>query len=194
MTNQRSSAQVKRRSMLLALAALPFAVACASTPRAVSASTPIPTAAVPSGMYAVVADASQVPSTDPVRNYRTLRYDPKMADSESTEPVQLVTVETHSFVPLILGAAPEPTQQENGSILLSVALSPKYIKTLADFTRAHLGERVALVLDGEVVSTHKIRTVIEGGRMQITRCDDHACQRILSKLATSWQEQAAPQH
>jgi hypothetical protein len=194
MTNQRSSSQVKRRSMLLALATLPFAAACASTPRAVSSSIPIDTAAVPSGMYAVVADASQLPSKDPARSYQTLRYDPKMADAESTEPVQLVTVETHSFVPLILGAAPEPTKQENGSILVSVALSPKYIKTLADFTRAHLGERVALVLDGEVVSTHKVRTVIEGGRMQITRCDDHACQRILSKLATSWQEQAAPRH
>jgi len=194
MTNQRSSSQVKRRSMLLALATLPFAVACASTPRAVSSSIPIDTAAVPSGMYAVVADASQIPAKDPARSYQTLRYDPKMADAESIEPVQLVTVETHSFVPLILGAAPEPTKQENGSILVSVALSPKYIKTLADFTRAHLGERVALVLDGEVVSTHKIRTVIEGGRMQITRCDDHACQRILSKLATSWQEQAAPRH
>lgn len=194
MTNQRSSWQVKRRSVLLALASLPFAVACASTPREVPASSPIATATVSSGMYAVVAEGSKVPSTDQAHSYQTLRYDPKMADSESTEPVQLVTVETRSFVPLILGAAPEPTKQENGSILVSVALSPKYIKTLADFTRTHLGERVALVLDGEVVSTHKIRTVIEGGRMQITRCDDHACQRILSKLATSWQEQSAPQH
>lgn len=194
MTNQRSSSQVKRRSVLLAFATLPFAVACASPPRPAPASIPIDAAAVPSGLYAVVADAPQVPSKDPARSYQTLRYDPKLADAESTEPVQRVTVETQSFVPLILGAAPEPTKQENGRILVSVALSPKYIKTLADFTRAHLGERVALVLDGEVVSTHKIRTVIEGGRMQITRCDDHACQRILSKLATSWQEQAAQQH
>jgi len=194
MTNQSSSLQVKRRSMLLALATLPFAIACASTPRAVPASIPVDAATVPNGIYAVVADAPQVPTRDPARSYQTLRYDPRMADSESTEPVQLVTVETHSFVPLILGAAPEPSKQENGSILVSVALSPKYIKALADFTRAHLGERVSLVLDGEVVSTHKIRAVIEGGRMQITRCDDRACQRILSKLATSWQEQAAPQH
>ena len=194
MTNQRPSSQVKRRSVLLAFATLPFSVACASPPRPAPASIPNDAAAVPSGLYAVVADAPQVPSKDPARSYQTLRYDPKMADSESTEPVQRVTVETQSFVPLILGAAPEPTKQENGRILVSVALSPKYIKTLADFTRAHLGERVALVLDGEVVSTHKIRTVIEGGRMQITRCDDHACQRILSKLATSWQEQAAQQH
>ena len=63
-----------------------------------------------------------------------------------------------------------------------MALASQYTQTLTDFTRLHLGQRVTMVLDNEVMSTHKVRTVIEGGKMQITRCDEHACQRILSKL------------
>jgi hypothetical protein len=29
---------------------------------------------------------------------------------------------------------------------------------------------------------HKVRSVIDGGRMQITRCRDNACELIRSKL------------
>jgi hypothetical protein len=36
--------------------------------------------------------------------------------------------------------------------------------------------------DGEIVTLHKIRTVVTGGKLQITRCTDDACVVIRAKL------------
>jgi preprotein translocase subunit SecD len=66
--------------------------------------------------------------------------------------------------------------------MLSVTLSREQVKPLEDFTRAHLGGSVAILLDGEVISKHKVRAVVEGGRLQITRCGDNACDVLLAKL------------
>ena len=178
-----SASLLSRRRSLLALAVVLLSLGCTgprSESRGSGTSAPVK---VDNGLYAVIGEPIAAPQAPDQPNQRQLRYDPRMADSESTEPVQFVTVETSSYVPLILATAPEHTTQDDGRILISVALAPQHIQTLAAFTRSRLGQRVALVLDGEVMSTHKVRTAIEGGRLQITRCDAHACQRILSKLA-----------
>lgn len=39
-----------------------------------------------------------------------------------------------------------------------------------------------MVVDGEIVSLHKIRRVITGDKLQITRCTDNACEVIRAKL------------
>jgi hypothetical protein len=39
-----------------------------------------------------------------------------------------------------------------------------------------------MVVDGEIVTVHKIRSIITGGKVQITRCTDNACEVIRSKL------------
>lgn len=176
-----------RHRGLLALAVVLLSLGCAGAPAQSGGPGPRALAKVPNGMYAVVGEPTPVPRAQDLPSQRQLRYDPRLADSQSTEPVQFAIVETSGFVPLILATAPEHTIQDDGRILISVALATPHIQTLADFTRAHLGQRVALVLDGEVMSTHKVRTIVEGGRMQITRCDEHACQRILSKLVDSYQ-------
>jgi len=168
--------------MLGLLATLPLAVGCPA--QHVVLRAPVLEGAIPNGMYVVLGEPYEVPRSVALpAGQRQLRYDPRMTDSASTEPMQWVVVETADYVPLILATAAEHTTQENGHILISVTLAKQHVTALAEFTRSHLGNRVALVLDGEVMSAHKVRTVIEGGRMQITRCDEHACQRILSKLA-----------
>ncbi len=186
MTNRSSRSVSTRRGVLCFLVTLPLAVGCTGTSTARRAATSGTADKVPSGMYAVVGEPYEAPRSDALSaGQRQLRYDPRMADTESTEPTLWVMVETADFVPLILATAADHTTQENGRILISVALAQPYIAKLAEFTRTHLGNRVALVLDGEVMSCHKVRTVIEGGQMQITRCDQRSCQRILSKLAES---------
>jgi hypothetical protein len=39
-----------------------------------------------------------------------------------------------------------------------------------------------LVVDGQIVTLHKIRSVVTDGKLQITRCTDDACQVIRAKL------------
>jgi preprotein translocase subunit SecD len=66
--------------------------------------------------------------------------------------------------------------------VLSVGLSTDQVAALEAFTRERVGKRAAIVLGEEIVSIHKVLEVIDGGTMQITRCTDDACRRILSKL------------
>jgi len=69
-----------------------------------------------------------------------------------------------------------------GKSILSVSLARKNVERTEAFTRAHLGGKVAMVIDGEIVTLHKIRSVITGGKLQITRCTDNACEVIRAKL------------
>jgi len=57
------------------------------------------------------------------------------------------------------------------------------VKRAEAFTRAHQGGRMAMVIDGEIVTLHKVRSVITDGKVQITRCTDNACEVLRSKLA-----------
>ena len=134
------------------------------------------------GAYAIQSETPlpSDPCGSPLQNTRV--YDPKRADPTSDGERRYVTVDTTSFVPLVLAAPPESREQPDGRRMLEVALAQENVKKLEDFTREHLGGRIAVVLDDEIVSVHKIRTVIEGGRFQITRCTDRACDRILAKL------------
>ncbi len=169
---------IRRRTALLTLLALPLLPSCLGG-KQVTTAPPLA-----NGIYPALGDPTEAPAIGLPAGQRSLRYDPKLADSASQDPVTYVTVDTKDFIPLVLSKAPESQRQQDGRLLVGVALADAYKKPLADFTRAHLNQRIALVLDGEVMSTHKVRTVIEGGQIQITRCDDHACEKILSKLVT----------
>lgn len=167
---------IARRTLLLSLAALPLVAACSGKKGASSS------ASLPNGIYPALGEPLAAPPSSLPPGQTSLRYDPRLADSASTDPVTYVTVDTKDFIPLILRKAPASQRQDDGRLLVAVELAEPYVKPLAEFTRNHLNQRIALVLDGEVMSCHKIRTVIEGGQIQITRCDDHACEKILSKL------------
>jgi hypothetical protein len=140
-------------------------------------------ARIPNGLYAVLGEGSSRAEvrTDSIPNI-VLLYDGKYVDSSQTASPSYVALDTASFVPLILEGSPTADKGGNGRTLLGVTLSRKYIKTLEGFTKAHLGGSVAIVLDGEIITMHKIRSVISGGKIQITRCYDNACEILLSKL------------
>jgi hypothetical protein len=38
-------------------------------------------------------------------------------------------------------------------------------------------------LDGELVTVRKVRSLIREGKMQMTRCDDSACEALRARLA-----------
>lgn len=138
---------------------------------------------VQNGFYSVLSERSsrEEARTDSLPNI-VLLYDGKYVDSSQTTSPSYVALDTTSFVPLIIEGAPTAKKDGNGRTLLGVSLSKKYIKTLENFTKAHLGGRVAIVLDGEIITMHMIRSVISEGKVQITRCYDNACEVLFSKL------------
>jgi preprotein translocase subunit SecD len=64
----------------------------------------------------------------------------------------------------------------------SLTRSEEAAADLERVSREHLGQTVALVVDGEVVTMHKIRSVISDGKVQVTRCTDNACQYLYTRL------------
>ena len=57
---------------------------------------------------------------------------------------------------------------DNGGWALTLDLNARDTKTFADWTTDHTGERLAIVVDGEVVVAPTIQGAITGGEVQIT--------------------------
>ena len=112
-----------------------------------------------------------------------LTYDRrKYSDVPPNEPLTYVAIDPKDYVPLIIEGTPEMKSDGQGKSVLTVSLTRKNAERAEVFTRAHLGGRIAMVVGGEIVTLHKIRSVVTGGKVQITRCTDHACEVIRSKL------------
>jgi preprotein translocase subunit SecD len=87
------------------------------------------------------------------------------------------------FVPLLINGKPlEDKEEGSNKPRLQLTLEDEQIEPLKQFTDTNLGKTVAIVIGGEVVSTHKIRTAITGGRLQITRCTKHGCETLYTRL------------
>jgi hypothetical protein len=148
-----------------------------------NAAQPVP-ATLADGMYAVTAEATTRDSLQVAGSpCIVLRYDRKYTDSDLDSPPEYLAIDPSSYVPLILAGPPDAKKDERGWTMLSVTLRHEHVQALETFTRAHLGGKVAMILDGEVISKHKIRSVIADGRLQITRCGDNACEVLRAKLA-----------
>jgi len=135
------------------------------------------------GVYAVLAEGATPEEARAARaSSRVLRYDAKYSEADRNQPPRYIALDTASFVPLTLEGPPEAGKSDRGWTTLSVTLERKQVKPLEDLTRTHLGGRVAIVLDGEIITLHKVRSVITDGKAQITRCSDDACRKLLLKL------------
>ena len=115
--------------------------------------------------------------------HAVLVYDRQYSELDKNEPPKYVAIDTSFFVPLVMAGSPDTQVDDRGWTLLSVTLAREYVKTLEEFTRVPLNGKIAIVLGGEIITMHKVRTVLRDGRAQITRCSDDACQTSLLKLA-----------
>lgn len=65
---------------------------------------------------------------------------------------------------------------------VSFEFAPEAAEALADATELNVGGRMAIVLDGQVVTAHKIKTRIEGGKVSVSCCAPEACARLQEVL------------
>lgn len=93
-----------------------------------------------------------------------------------------VVVSKNSFVPIILASEPVKSNDQTGKPKLEISLAEDQIKPLEKFTTDNVMKSVAIVIGGKVVTMHKIRVPIVGGKMQITRCTDHGCEALYTEL------------
>ena len=135
------------------------------------------------GIYSVIRTADTEAEAGVVSEGELLLiYDGRYTGDGSTDDTTWVVLDARDPVPLLLEGTPDKRPDDRGHTLLSVTLQKKQAAALEKFTERHLNERVATLIDGEVVTMHRVRAVITGGRIQITRCTDNACEVLYSKL------------
>jgi len=98
------------------------------------------------GVYAVFREGlTRAEVETEKRPHAVLVYDRKYSDADKDQPPKYAALDTSSFVPLVLAGQPDTQKDDRGWTLLNVTLAPQHVKTLEDFTRAHLDGEVAIV-------------------------------------------------
>lgn len=148
-----------------------------------TAETPVPSK-LPDGLYLVLRSADQEKRVAPVSENETLlANDFHFLEPAEREPVVYLVVQSKPFIPFSLGSDPAEDREEvTGKPRLLLQLSEDQKGPLEEFTRTNLGKTVAIVIGGDVVTSHKVKSAITGGRLQVTRCTEHGCETLFTKL------------
>lgn len=139
---------------------------------------------IPNGMYLILEEYSELPESPP-DNF-VVSYSRDFLDSNTTGQPLYLEIDTTEFVRFDLSEEPKGIEQPDQRINLMLTLSNSASDQLADFTEKHVNERVAIVIGNKAVTKHKVRTRIEGGKLQITRCTDNACKHLLMELRENY--------
>jgi hypothetical protein len=141
------------------------------------------TTTVPNGIYAVLGEDAHAETV--LADHSTaliLPYDGRYTGDGPMDTPVYVALDTTEFVPLIIEGEPQRQKDDRNHTALNVTLDRRYVSALEHFTAARINERAAIVIGGEVVTMHRIRAAISGGRLMITRCDDNACEVLYTRL------------
>jgi preprotein translocase subunit SecD len=95
---------------------------------------------------------------------------------------RFVALSTEHFVPMNLAQKPTKKLDGQGKKQLLLELAKGQVVPLETFTRENCGRSVAIVIGNQVVTIHKVREPILGGKMQITRCTDNGCDVLYTQL------------
>jgi len=106
----------------------------------------------------------------------------KMFDEFNDEGFMRIVIDTSDYVPLELDKSPVSEQQTESKKKLLLSLTKEASEKLKLFTTKNVMKRVVLVVDGEALTMHKIKEPLTSGLLQITRCNDNACELLLIKL------------
>ena len=138
------------------------------------------------GIYLILEELEIEPSPNHMGS--VVRFDHGFLDSNTEGQPIYLQIDANEMVSLDLAEKPEGIPQEDKRLNLMLTLSENGKQQLADFTTKHLNKRVAIVIGGRAVTKHKVRTVIDGGKLQITRCTDNACEHLLLELKENYRE------
>jgi len=101
---------------------------------------------------------------------------------EREEPVYML-LQKEPFIPLRLEGRPlEDKEEGSNKPRLLLQLEESQIEPLKAFTQTNIGKTIAIVIGGDIVTAHKVRTAIDGGKLQITRCTKYGCYTLYSRL------------
>ena len=138
---------------------------------------------IPDGFYLIQREAVAPKTLEPLKNSEILLInDYEFLSPEERGTTSHIVVDKNAFIPLVLRDDPVKDKDAEGKPKLSIALAEEQVGPLEKFTRDNVMKNVAIVIGGKVVTMHKIRVPIIGGKMQITRCTDHGCEALYTEL------------
>jgi|JI10StandDraft_1071094.scaffolds.fasta_scaffold136047_1 preprotein translocase subunit SecD len=91
-------------------------------------------------------------------------------------------IDTSDFVPLELEQLPSTQKDSLQQMQLSITLSKDAANKIKKFTAQRINKGLAIVLDGEAITMHKVRDTIQGGQMVISFCGENACQQLYTRI------------
>lgn len=134
------------------------------------------------GLYLITTiDTLEARKTSPKSNEKEVRFSTLFEEYNSGEYIRLI-VDTTQYVPLELQTAPSAEQQTEHKKKLLLTLTKQASEQLITFSTHYVNKHVALIVDGEALTMHKIRVPITSVQLQITRCNDNACERLFVTL------------
>jgi preprotein translocase subunit SecD len=137
----------------------------------------------PDGVYAVQRESLKEKDVLPLKDGEVLLvHRHRYLKKDQKEPPRFLVVRSAPEVELDLAGEPKVVKEGAEVVRIFVKLQPKAAKALERLTRDHLGREVTIVLGGEVVTMHKVRSVIKGGEAQITSCAPGAANYLLEQL------------
>lgn len=136
---------------------------------------------LPDGVYAVLWEADTADAIDNRSEaYCVLQQDGRFSGEQDHGRATFVAVDVRAFVPFVFRTQPKLVALGDGCSSLYLALASRYADALEAFTTKN--DRVAIVIDGSVITRHKVREPIRDGRVRISRCNDDACRVLHAKL------------
>ncbi len=138
---------------------------------------------LPDGLYLVLRQADEEKKLDVVSNSECLLVNDFhfLLPAEREKPRYLV-LSTNEFIPFALATKPAMADDDRGNPKIMLQLSKEQIVPLEEFTRKNLSKTVAVVVGGQIVSAHKVKEPLTGGKFQISWCTGNACRVLMSKL------------
>lgn len=135
----------------------------------------------PDGIYAVLRQSVDQKQLLPLKPGEAIVVDHHRY-LKKEQSAGYVVVQAAPEVSLDLVDAPKGVTERGEVVRILFRLTPTAATALERLTRVSPGRQLAIVLDGEVVTVHKVREVIKGGAVQITSCAPGGAAYLLKQL------------
>lgn len=134
------------------------------------------------GMYLIKRSGNRNGQILPLaQNEKIIAFNQLFFEKTDTD-VRFLVIDPTQFAPLKLKEKPVTAEQEDKRKKLFLKMNEEGTEQLKQFTTKHLNKLTTIVVGGEALTMHKIRAVIDGGMLQITRCTDNACELLFMEL------------
>jgi len=145
---------------------------------------------LPDGFYLVSRQSQRREELLPVsRDERVVAHYKTYAGSGQNEPTMYLVVSKSPQVPISLSSPPKSGEIEDGKKAVMLDFSEEAAAKLERFSQDNIGGALAVIIGGKVVTRHKIRVAISGGKLQVSCCGAGACEQLMSELSDNYSEE-----